>query len=273
MSDEHTRKLTTVVAADIAGYSRLTAADEEGTLAALRAHRSDFIDPTIAEHRGRIANTAGDSILMEFPSAAAAVRCAVDIQRGIAERNRSVPESRQILFRVGVNLGDVVQQDDDLLGDGVNIAARLEAITPPGCICVSEVVRDAFGQQKDIHFEDLGPQRLKNISKPIRAYLISGIGDDGLSGHAGYRLADQSTVRYLSTPDGVSIAHAEVGKGYSFGVWGLLDDAPGEGLGKSNDETFSDPSFEEFCAHPVRSTRQRHVGLGRCRNHIRKNGR
>ena len=214
MSDVHARKLTTVVAADIAGYSRLTAADEQGTLDAPRAHRSELIDPAIAEHRGRIANTAGDSILMEFPSAAAAVHCAVNIQRGIAERNRSIPESRQILFRIGVNLGDVIQHGDDLLGDGVNIAARLEALTPPGCICVSEVVRDALGQQQGIHFEDLGPQRLKNMAKPIRAYLISGSGGVGRSDRGGYRLADQSAIRYLSTPDGVSIAHAEVGRGF-----------------------------------------------------------
>lgn len=213
MPGEHRRKLTTIVAADVAGYSRLIAADEEGTLAALRAHRSELIDPMIAEYRGRIANTAGDSILIEFPSVAEAVRCAVGVQRGIAERNRSVPEDRQISFRIGVNLGDVVQQGEDLLGDGVNIAARLEAITPPGCICVSEVVKDALGQQTGVRFEELGPQRLKNISKPICAYLVTGIGDDSVGGQAGYRLSDQSTVRYLSSSDGVSIAYADVGKG------------------------------------------------------------
>ena len=122
------RRLTTIVVADVAGYSRLTAADEAGTLAGLRAHRTELIDPKVAEYRGRIANTAGDSILIEFPSVADAVRCAVDIQRGIAVRNADVPEDRRISFRMGINLGDVVQQDEDLLGDGVNVAARLEAI-------------------------------------------------------------------------------------------------------------------------------------------------
>lgn len=213
MDGEHNRKLTTIVAADVAGYSRLTAADEEGTLAALRAHRSELVDPMIADCRGRIANTAGDSLLIEFPSVADAVRCAVGLQRGMTARNEAVAQDRQVAFRIGVNLGDVIQQGDDLMGDGVNIAARLEAISPPGCICVSEAVKDSLGQQADIRFEDLGPQRLKNIAKPVRAYLVTGIADDDLGGQAGYRLSDQSTVRYLSSNDGVSIAYADVGKG------------------------------------------------------------
>jgi len=169
LDGEHNRKLTTIVAADVAGYSRLTAADEEGTLAALRAHRSELVDPMIADCRGRIANTAGDSLLIEFPSVADAVRCAVGLQRGMTARNEAVAQDRQVAFRIGVNLGDVIQQGDDLMGDGVNIAARLEAISPPGCICVSEAVKDSLGQQADIRFEDLGPQRLKNIAKPVRA--------------------------------------------------------------------------------------------------------
>ncbi|MEM7122493.1 MAG: alpha/beta fold hydrolase [Pseudomonadota bacterium] len=221
MADEgQSRKLTTIVAADVAGYSRLTAADETGTLTALRAHRSEFIDPRIAAHRGRIANTAGDSLLIEFPSVSDAVRFSVEVQRGMTERNGPVAEDRRIAFRVGINLGDVVQQDDDLLGDGVNVAARLEAIAPPGRICVSEVVKDALGQEAGIRFEDLGPQRLKNLSKSIHAYLVADT-DGGSTGRSGsYGLADQSTVRYLQSSDGVSIAYADVGEGYPMVIMG-----------------------------------------------------
>ena len=211
---EHSRRLTTIVAADVAGYSRLTAADEDGTLAALRAHRTELIDPKVAEYRGRIANTAGDSILIEFPSVADAVRCAVDIQRGIAARNADVPKDRRISFRMGINLGEVVQQDDDLLGDGVNVAARLEAIAPPGGVCVSEVVKQALGHHAGIQFEDLGPQRLKNIAKSVHAYLVIDDGGDSPVAETGYRLSDQSIVRYVLSDDSVSIAYADVGTGY-----------------------------------------------------------
>ena len=214
------RKLAAIVAADVAGYSRLMGADEEGTLAALELHRRELIDPKIAEHRGRIANTAGDSILMEFPSANEALHCAIGVQRGMAERNAGVPQDRRIAFRVGINLGDVIERDGDLLGDGVNIAARLEAIAPPGSICVSEVVKDALGQEAGIQFEDLGPQRLKNVSKSIRAYLVTDAGGDSLGRAARYSLSDQSTVRYLLSSDGVSIAYADVGKGHPLVLMG-----------------------------------------------------
>jgi len=208
------RKLAAIVAADVAGYSRLMGADEAGTLAALELHRRELIDPKIAEHRGRIANTAGDSLLIEFPSVADALRCAVEVQRGVADRNFSVPQDRRLAFRFGVNLGDVVEQGEDLMGDGVNVAARLEAIAPPGGICVSEVIKDTLGQEADLQFEDLGPQRLKNISKPVRAYLVTDIGGDSPGGAAGYSSSDQSIVRYLPSSDGVSIAYADVGNGY-----------------------------------------------------------
>ncbi len=220
VGEEHSRKLTTIVAADVAGYSRLTAADEAGTLASLRAHRSEFIDPKIAAYRGRIANTAGDSLLIEFPSVSDALRCAVEVQRGMAERNRLVPEDRRVVFRLGVNLGDVVQQDGDLLGAGVNVAARLEAIAPPGRICVSEVVKDALGQEADIRFEDLGPQRLKNLSKSVHAYLVADVDGDRPAKSDSYGLSDQSTVRYLQSSDGVSIAYADVGEGYPMVLMG-----------------------------------------------------
>ena len=209
-----TRRLTTIVATDVVGYSRLIAADEEGTLSALRASRADLIDPKIKEYRGRIANTAGDSILIEFPSVGDALRCAVDIQRGMAERNTEISEDHRIALRVGINLGDVVEEGGDLLGDGVNVAARLETIAPPGGICVSEIVRDAIGSGSDLLFEDLGTQRLKNISKPIRAFLVSPETHGLPERQDELQLADQRNVRYCRSGDGVSIAHADVGTGY-----------------------------------------------------------
>lgn len=165
------RRLCVILAADIAGYCRLMGADEDGTLTALTAHRRELIDPAIAEHSGRIVKTTGDGFLAEFASAVDAVRCAVDIQRGMAERNKTVAEDRQLVFRIGLNLGDVIVQNGDLYGDGVNIAARLEALAEPGGICLSasahEQVRDRIAA---VRFEDLGEHRVKNIARPIRAY-------------------------------------------------------------------------------------------------------
>ena len=208
------RKLAAIVAADVAGYSRLMGADEEGTLAALNLHRRELIDPKIAEHRGRIANTAGDSLLIEFPSVSEALQCAVDVQCGMAERNAEILEDRRITFRVGINLGDVIEQDGDLLGDGVNVAARLEAIAPPGGICVSEVVKDAVGSNADVRFKELGPQRLKNVSKSIRAFLVTEEGTGTTEPKDEHTFSDQSRVRYVLSGDGVSIAYADVGEGY-----------------------------------------------------------
>ena len=173
MSDEViTRKLTTIVAADVAGFSRLTGADEEGTLASLRAHRAELIDPKIAEHDGRIANTAGDSLLIEFPSVVGALRCMLEIQFGMAERNARIVEDRQILLRVGINVGDVIAEGDDLLGDGVNIAARLEALSERGGICLSRAVRDQIRDRMDIALEDLGEVEVKNIVRPVRVFRV-----------------------------------------------------------------------------------------------------
>ena len=132
------RRLAAILAADIAGYSRLMGADEEGTLARLKAHRRELIDPKISEHRGRIVKTTGDGILLEFPSVVEAVSCALAVQRGMVERNAGIPEGQRITFRIGVNLGDVIVEDGDIHGDGVNIAARLEALAEPGGICISE---------------------------------------------------------------------------------------------------------------------------------------
>ncbi len=166
------RRLAAIFAADVVGYSRLMGQDEAGTLTRLRGHRRELIDPSIAEHKGRIVKTTGDGILIEFPSVVEAVACAVTVQRGMAERNATTPEDQRIVFRVGVNLGDIIVEDDDILGDGVNIAARLEALAEPGGICVNRVVRDQVRDKLDIVFEDLGEQQVKNIARPVRAFRV-----------------------------------------------------------------------------------------------------
>ena len=171
-SDRVERRLAAIVAADVAGFSRLVAADEEATLAALRAHRAELVDPKIKEHGGRIANTAGDSVLFSFASAVDAVRCAIAIQRGMAERNDDVPVDRRIEFRVGINVGDVVAEGRDLLGDGVNIAARLEGLAEPGGICLSRTARDQVRDRIEISFEDLGEVEVKNIARPVRVFRM-----------------------------------------------------------------------------------------------------
>jgi TolB-like protein/class 3 adenylate cyclase/tetratricopeptide (TPR) repeat protein len=169
-----TRKLAAILAADVVGYSRLAGADEERTLARLRALRSDLIDPTVAVHRGRVVKRTGDGALVEFRSVVEAVRCAIEVQNGMVERNAGLPEDRRIEFRIGVHLGDVVEEaDDDLMGDGVNVAARLEGVAAPGRICLSE---DAWRQVKgriDLTAEDLGPIPLKNIAEPIRVFALA----------------------------------------------------------------------------------------------------
>jgi class 3 adenylate cyclase len=152
------RKLAAILAADVAGYSRLMGQDEAGTLARLKEHRRELIDPEIAEHKGRIVKTTGDGILIEFASVVEAVACAVAVQRGVAERNALIPEDQRIVFRVGINLGDVIVEDGDIHGDGVNVAARLEAISEPGGICISGTVRDHIGDRLDLVFDDLGEQ-------------------------------------------------------------------------------------------------------------------
>ncbi len=169
---EALRRLTAIVAMDVAGYSRLVAVDEEATLTALRHHRADFIDPTILEFRGRIANTAGDSLLIEFPSVVDAVRCAIALQEGMEERNAAVEPKRQIVFRAGVNLGDVFEHDGDLLGDGVNLAARLEGIAKPGGICLSAAAYEQVRGRLNVTFEDFGSKSLKNIPTPVHVWQV-----------------------------------------------------------------------------------------------------
>ena len=197
-----TRRLAAILAADVAGYSRLMGEDEEGTLAALKAIRREVSDPKVKEHRGRIVKTTGDGLLIEFASVVDAVRCAVEVQRAMAERNADVPPDRRIELRMGINLGDIIRDGRDIYGDGVNVAARLEALAEPGGICVSRVVRDQVRDKLDFAFEDLGEQQVKNIARPIRVHRIV----LGLEAGAFVRLTVAATKTPLALPDKPSIA-------------------------------------------------------------------
>jgi class 3 adenylate cyclase/TolB-like protein len=173
MKQPFERRLAAILAADVAGYSRLMGADEEGTLERLKRVRRELIDPKMKEHRGRIVKTTGDGMLVEFPSVVDAVRCAVEVQRTMIDRNVEVPEDKRIAFRIGVNLGDVIIDGGDIYGDGVNIAARLEALAEPGGICIARVVRDQIRDKLPHPFADMGEQSVKNIARPVRAYALS----------------------------------------------------------------------------------------------------
>jgi adenylate cyclase len=170
------RRLTAILAADVTGYSRLMGADEEGTHERLKAHLRELVNPKIKEHRGRIVKNSGDGLLAEFASVVDVVRCAVEVQRGMADREPDMSEERRIRFRIGINLGDVIAEEHDIFGDGVNVAARLEALAEPGGICVSRVVRDQVRDRLDYTFEDLGEQQVKNIARPVRVYRVRDIG-------------------------------------------------------------------------------------------------
>jgi len=167
-----TRRLAAIFAADVAGYSRLMGQDEEGTHERLKAHLAQLVDPKIAEHRGRIVKNTGDGLLAEFSSVVDAVRCAVEVQRGMSDREPEVPEERRISFRIGINLGDVIVEEHDIFGDGVNVAARLEALAEPGGICISRMVRDQIRDKLPYTFEDMGEQSVKNIARPVRVYAV-----------------------------------------------------------------------------------------------------
>jgi len=170
--DRVERRLAAIIAVDVAGYSRLMGEDEEGTLRALKTHRKEMVDPKIIEHRGRIVKTTGDGMLVEFVSVIDAVRCAVDIQRSMVERNAEVPPEKRIRFRVGINVGDIISDGGDIFGDGVNVAARLEGLAEPGGICVSRIVHDQVRDKLSFSFEDLGEQSVKNIARPIGVHRV-----------------------------------------------------------------------------------------------------
>src|SRR5438874_3801935 len=166
------RRLAAILAADVAGYSRLMGENEAGTLARLNALRRELIDPTVGEHKGRVVKTTGDGLLIEFPSVVEAVACALAMQQAMKLHNAAIPQEQRIEFRVGINSGDVIVEDGDIHGDGVNIAARLEALAEPGGICVSAMVHDQVWGRLDCGFEDLGEQSLKNIARPLRIYRV-----------------------------------------------------------------------------------------------------
>src|SRR5881227_1965429 len=172
------RKIAAIFAADIAGYSRLVAEDEEETLRRLASYR-EVVDDFIAKAGGRIFNTAGDAVLAEFPSAVDAVRCAIDIQESLRTRNMAYPPSRQMSFRIGITIGDVVERDGDLLGDGVNIAARLEGLAEVGGICVSRAVHEQVANKLSVQFADIGAQEVKNIPTPVHAFMVAMRREDG----------------------------------------------------------------------------------------------
>jgi adenylate cyclase len=200
------RRLAAILATDVVGYSRLMGSDEEGTLAALKALRQSHIDPKIAEHRGRIVKTTGDGALVEFASTLDAVRCAIDIQRGLPARNADRPPDKKIEFRIGINVGDIIVEGDDIFGDGVNIAARLESICQAGGVCISDVVQQQVNGRVEATFVDLGEQSLKNITRPVRAYSIA-LGEAppqaavaaaaALSASAAFALPDRPSIAVL----------------------------------------------------------------------------
>jgi adenylate cyclase len=186
------RRLAAILSADVAGYSRLMGNDEEGTLATLKAYRRELMEPKVAEHRGRIVKTTGDGALIEFASAVDATRCAIEIQHALAERNAAIPEDRRVEFRMGINVGDVIIDDGDIYGDGVNIAARVESLASPGTICLSENAYQQIKGKLPLEVSDMGEQQLKNIAQPVRVY--------------GVRPNDDSTRPAPSLPDKPSIA-------------------------------------------------------------------
>jgi adenylate cyclase len=194
-----TRRLAAILAADVAGYSRLMGAEEEGALERLKALRGELIDPKIAKHHGRLVKTTGDGLLMEFPSVVDAVRCAVEVQQAMPEWNTGAGTDKRIELRIGINLGDVIVEGDDLYGDGVNIAARIEALADAGGVLVSNTVHDHVRDRLPFVFDDLGEQQVKNIARPVRVFRVRDVGAD-------YKHASASAAPVLPLPDKPSIA-------------------------------------------------------------------
>jgi class 3 adenylate cyclase/pimeloyl-ACP methyl ester carboxylesterase len=207
------RRLAAVLAADVAGYSRLMGIDEMGTLTSLKSHRRELVDSGIAEHRGRIVKTTGDGMLVEFASAVDAAGCAVEIQRAMAERNAAVPSDKRIEFRIGINVGDIIEDEGDIFGDGVNVAARLESIADRGGICISRQALDQIEGKLELKFRELGRQNLKNIARPIEVFAIN-LDDAGFAASRVLTAANlKQDIRYCKASDGVRLAYARVGHG------------------------------------------------------------
>ena len=213
-SDQIKRKLAAILAADIAGYSRLMGADEAGTLARLKEYRRELIDPKNKQYRGRIVKTTGDGILMEFPSVVDAISCSLEVQQGMRERNADIPPEKRIEFRIGINLGDVIVEGRDLYGDGVNIAARLEGLAEPGGICISHTVLNHARGKIAFEFEDLGELALKNIVQPVHVYrllLNSSRGDvTSRSSQPPLALPDKALDCRLALPEHVRRSRARI---------------------------------------------------------------
>ena len=213
MSEGTQRRLAAIVSADVVGYSRLMGADETGTLEALRAHRAELIDPRISEHGGRIVKSMGDGLLLEFASVMDAVRCCATVQQAMARRNAAAADGPRMIFRMGVNLGDIIIDGEDIHGDGVNVAARLEAMSDPGGLCVSDVVYQSIKGKTELDFADMGEQSLKNIDEPIRVWRWN-VEPASLSRPpAANDPAAEQQVKFCTAPDGVNLAYAVVGEG------------------------------------------------------------
>jgi class 3 adenylate cyclase len=214
MRQQVERRLAAILAADVAGYSRLMANDEEGTLSALKAHRRSLSDPKIKEHHGRIFKTTGDGLLVEFPSVVDAVKCAIEIQRSMAARNAKVASDKRIEFRMGINIGDVIEDAGDVFGDGVNVAARLEGIAARGGICISRQVLDLVEGKVDLACRELGRQNLKNIARPIEVFGVDVQDGGSLAARVLAESDLKQEIRYCSAPDGVRWLTPKSGRGH-----------------------------------------------------------
>ncbi len=206
------RRLTTILSADVVGYSRLMSADESGTLAQLKVHRAELVAPKVAEYRGRVVKLMGDGTLMEFGSVLDALGFAVDVQTEMLQRNANVPADKRIVYRVGINIGDIIVEGDDIYGDGVNVAARLEGIAEPGGICVADIVRQSIDGKTELTLHDLGEKALKNISRRVRVWGWHPKDNQAAAGGTAPGVMDQD-IRFCTAPDGVQIAYGSVGRG------------------------------------------------------------
>lgn len=215
------RRLAAVLAADVVGYSRLMGADEVGTLTSLKSHRRELVNPAITEYRGRIVKTTGDGMLLEFASVVDAVAFAVNVQRGMLKRNATIPDDKRIVFRIGINVGDIIIDGDDIFGDGVNIAARLEALCEPGGVCISRAANEQIRDKLSLSFADLGEQAVKNIARAVGVYGLAAADIMSLPDGAALgtpeptrpAAAEEQSIQFCQTRDGVQLAYAKTGQG------------------------------------------------------------